>query len=402
MINPNWTWRPLGDLFAIGAGKTMSEDARTGPHKVPFLRTSNVLWDEIDLTDVDEMSIAPYELVGKRLKPGDLLVCEGGDIGRAAVWSGEREVMSFQNHLHRLRPLVPDVEPRFYVYFLQSAFTQLGIFEGAGNKTTIPNLSRNRLAALEVPVPPIAEQRSIVAALARAREAVKSHDLSLALAQELERAAMRELFTRGLRDERQRETEVGLVPESWVIRRFSDVVILQRGFDLPVAARRKGDVVVYGSNGPIGAHDHAPSGIPGQGLMVGRSGSVGKVSFSNGPYWPLNTTLYTADYRGNDPLWIRYWLEYFDLSRFGQGVSVPTLNRNTFASVLVGVPTVDEQVEMAAILSAIDRKIHLHQRKRAVVDEVFKSVLNKLMSGQVRAADLDLSALQAEKETVAA
>src|SRR2546422_10638436 len=122
MNNANWTWRPLGELFNIGAGKTMSVAARTGTNKVPFLRTSNVLWDEIDLSELDEMSMSPEELAEKSLRPGDLLVCEGGDIGRAALWQGERQVMSFQNHLHRLRPLVSDVEPRFYVYFLQSAF----------------------------------------------------------------------------------------------------------------------------------------------------------------------------------------------------------------------------------------------------------------------------------------
>ena len=191
-MNRAWTWRPLGELFEIGAGKTMSAAARKGPDKTPFLRTSNVLWDEIDLSSVDEMAIPDHELQAKLLRPGDLLVCEGGEIGRAAIWSGKVETMSFQNHLHRLRPIVEEVEPRFYVYFLQSAFTQLGIFEGAGNKTTIPNLSRNRLAALGCASAPVKRAKSdrrsagarcnqhrIVAALSRVREAIKTHDQSL-------------------------------------------------------------------------------------------------------------------------------------------------------------------------------------------------------------------------------
>ncbi|MCO2636841.1 restriction endonuclease subunit S, partial [Pseudomonas aeruginosa] len=170
MMNSNWKWRPLGELFDIAAGKTMSAAARTGIDKVPFLRTSNVLWDEIDLTEVDEMSISADELVDKSVKAGDLLVCEGGEIGRAAVWDGSVPIMSFQNHLHRLRPIHDGIDARFYVYFLQSAFTQLGIFEGVGNKTTIPNLSRNRLASLDVPHPPLVEQRSIAQSLAKVRE----------------------------------------------------------------------------------------------------------------------------------------------------------------------------------------------------------------------------------------
>ena len=193
-MNDAWPWRPLGELFEIGAGKTMSAAARNGPDKIPFLRTSNVLWDEIDLSSVDEMSIPQHELPDKLLRPGDLLVCEGGEIGRAAIWNGEVGTMSFQNHLHRLRP-IEDVEPRFYVYFLQSAFTQLGIFEGAGNKTTIPNLSRSRLAALKVPQPPKREQQAIVQALAQVRKAVGFHRRKAALLEELFRSLLRILMT---------------------------------------------------------------------------------------------------------------------------------------------------------------------------------------------------------------
>src|SRR5690606_31616934 len=91
VINEAWPLRPLGELFEIGAGKTMSAAARDGEDKTPFLRTSNVLWDEIDLSKVDEMAIPAHELQGKLLRPGDLLVCEGGEIGRAAIWNGEIE-----------------------------------------------------------------------------------------------------------------------------------------------------------------------------------------------------------------------------------------------------------------------------------------------------------------------
>lgn len=198
-MNPSWAWRPLGELFEIGAGKTMSADARSGVHKIPFLRTSNVLWDEIDLSSVDEMWIPEHELPAKLLQPGDMLVCEGGEIGRAAIWNGEIEPMAFQNHLHRLRPIAKDVDPRFYVYFLQSAFTQLGLFEGAGNRTTIPNLSRNRLAALEVPHPSIDEQQILVAPLARVRKAVKIHNQKQMLLGDLFEAMLHKLMTGEIR-----------------------------------------------------------------------------------------------------------------------------------------------------------------------------------------------------------
>jgi type I restriction enzyme S subunit len=219
---------------------------------------------------------------------------------------------------------------------------------------------------------------------------------------------MRDLFTRGLRGEPQKETEIGPVPEGWEIRDFHETVLLQRGFDLPVSARREGHVVVFGSNGSVGTHNDSPAAVPVPTVMVGRSGSIGRASYSDQPCWPLNTTMYVADFRGNNPKYVYYWLQHFDLSRFGQGVSVPTLNRNTFANVKVSVPTSNEQREIVAILDAIDRKIELHRKKCAVLEELFKALLHKLMTGEIRVADLDLAALDradtaaamAEKEVV--
>ena len=198
-MNESWMWRPLGELFEIGAGKTMSVAARNGLHKTPFLRTSNVFWDEIDLSSVDEMSIPDHELPAKLLRLGDLLVCEGGEIGRAAIWNGEVETMSFQNHLHRLRPASSGVDPRFYVFFLQSAFTQLGLYEGAGNKTTIPNLSRSRLAGLAVPQPPLAEQLQIVAILDAIDRKIDLHRRKRAVLEELFKALLHKLMTGEIR-----------------------------------------------------------------------------------------------------------------------------------------------------------------------------------------------------------
>lgn len=210
-----WPTKTIGELFEIGSGKTMSAKARNGAKRTPFLRTANVLWDEIDLTTVDEMEISDDELQSKSLRPGDLLVCEGGDIGRSAVWAGQREVMSFQNHLHRLRPKTDLTCSRFYVYYLQCGFTQLGIFEGAGNKTTIPNLSKNRLAALAVPVPARQDQEAIVRILSTVRQGVDTHRSAVERATELMAACMTRLFSRGLRGEAQKDSEVGPVPDSW-------------------------------------------------------------------------------------------------------------------------------------------------------------------------------------------
>jgi len=417
MTNPNWNWRPLGELFEIGAGKTMSAAARAGAEKVPFLRTSNVLWDDIDLSTVDEMSMSSEELAEKSLRAGDLLVCEGGEIGRAAVWDRRVEVMSFQNHLHRLRPLCTDVEPRFYVYFLQSAFTQLGIFEGAGNKTTIPNLSRNRLAALDVPHPSLDEQRAIANSLAELRRATKVHNKVNKTVVELKASAMCELFTRGLRGEPQKETEIGLMPESWEPRTILELCEIWSG-----GTPRKSVTEYWNGEHSLGfrkdlkvpalddALDHvsaagveagsrlAPAGavlllVRGMGLAKDLPVSVinrpmafnqdVKALVSRGEY--SGQFLRSAIYAGKERL-----LSQIVPSAHG----TMTLNLNDVETFKVACSSDPAEADnISTILDAIDRKIELHRKKRAVLKELFKALLHKLMTGEIRVTDLDLSAL---------
>ena len=424
-MNDAWTWRPIGELFEIGAGKTMSAAARSGADKTPFLRTSNVLWDQIDLSSVDEMSIPDHELPAKLLRPGDLLVCEGGEIGRAAIWNGEVETMSFQNHLHRLRPVVEEVEPRFYVYLLQSAFTQLGIFEGAGNKTTIPNLSRSRLAALHVPQPMFDEQQAIATALARVRDAIKIHDQSIALALDLKRATMRSLFTHGLRGEAQKETEIGPVPESWEQTTLRDLCqkfggALQTG---PFGSQlhkddyqETGVAVINPTHMDAGriVHDNVPRiseedahrlqrhRLEDSDILFARRGEIGRqalvTKLEEG--WLCGTGCFLARVRSIsiDNRFLSYqfsteasvsWLR-----THAAGAIMPNLNNVILGHLPVFCPGVSEQSAIVAVLDAIDRKIDLHRRKCRVLDDLLKTLLHKLMTGEIRITALDLSMLR--------
>lgn len=399
-MNEAWAWRPLGELFEIGAGKTMSAAARKGDDKTPFLRTSNVLWDEIDLSSVDEMSIPQHELPDKLLQGGDLLVCEGGEIGRAAIWDGEVEPMSFQNHLHRLRPITDEVDPRFYVYFLQCAFTQLGIFEGAGNKTTIPNLSRSRLAALEVPQPRIGEQQNIVTALTRVREAVKAHDQSAGLAQELERAAMQTLFTRGLRGEAPKETEIGPVPESWELTPCEQIFKLTSGKRRPskLAEHRSDEMPfpVLGGNGVMGFANEWYLDAP-KTLIIGRVGEYcGAVHLASGKVWITDNALYVKEWRSDsaEMEFVAAFLSYFELNRFKRMAGQPLVTQGMINEHSIPLPsTCVEQREIVTILNALERKTDLHRKKRTVLEELFKGLLHKLMTREMQVNELDLKML---------
>ncbi|MCX6937882.1 MAG: restriction endonuclease subunit S [Verrucomicrobia bacterium] len=387
-----WPTTTIGDLFDIGAGKSVTPASRGQEPKRPFLRTSNVLWGRFDLTDVDTMFFTDAEFAAKNLRSGDLLVCEGGDIGRAAVWQGQFDECSFQNHLHRLRPKRPDISPEFYQFALEGGITLFGLIEGVGNRTTIPNLSRNRLAELAVPLPPIDEQRKIAAVLGKVQAAVAVEGDLVRVARELKQAALRQLFTRGLRNESQKQTTIGPVPESWEVVPFSKFVTLQRGADLIKGDFREGTVPVIGATRIIGYHDIA--NVRGPGVTVVRSGSsAGKAMFIPTDFWAHNVVLYVKDFQGNDPSFTSHWINLIDLTRFRAGVAVPTLNRNSFENEPVPLPAPAEQREIAAMLATLDAKIAHHEARQALLRELFRTLLDDLLTARRRVSSLDLAHL---------
>jgi len=416
----------LGDLFSVGAGKTMSAASRIGENKVPFLRTSNVLWDEIDIAQVDEMAIPDRELADKLVEPGDLLVCEGGEIGRAAIWEGGPAPMSFQNHLHRLRPRVADVDPRFYVYFLQSAFTQLGIFEGAGNKTTIPNLSSGRLKALEVPHPPLAEQAAVADVLRHVQRARRLNKRVLLTTQELKSAAMEQLFTRGLRGEAQKETEIGPVPESWDVITINEVA-LQTQYGLSIRGRSQGAIPILRMNcqddGRVRFRDLqyvdldeatlSAFRLEDGDLLFNRTNSiehVGRTAIFEGAKEAVFAS-YLVRLKVDTLRCLPRFLNYYmnrrevqqDIKRLAsRAVGQANINATKLRTIAFPLPpSLNEQAEIIAILDALDRKLDVHRRKLVVLDEIFRSLLHKLMTGKISVDDLDLSVLPSIDGTAA-
>ncbi len=225
-----WEVACIGDLFDMRQGKSLSPRSRLGLSPVPFLRTANVLWGRVDLAKVDRMDFSEREVEVYSLRPQDLLVCEGGDVGRTAFWNGALDLCCYQNHLHRLRAKRGDVWPSFYAFWMQAALTLLGLYVGAENRSTIPNLSQARLRVFAVPKPPLPEQRNIAAVLDTVRRAIETTEKVVAAAKELKRSLLQYLFTYGPvpHDAADRvslkETEIGSMPEGWDMVQLGDVM----------------------------------------------------------------------------------------------------------------------------------------------------------------------------------
>lgn len=318
-----------------------------------------------------------------------------------------------------LRPKA-DIDPLFFFY--------------ACRAIDLPARGYNRhftvLKEKELSYPPDAnEQRAVAGVLRKTESALQQQAALLDNLQELKRAAMRELFTRGLRGEAQKETEIGLVPESWLVERldtlakvvstrmaYSELESVQPGQENGVRVigikvsdmNRAGNETVLASaalekslDAKLAEYRCAPPGtivFPKRGAAI----ATNKKRLTN--TWSVFDPNVIGVVPGDsiNSGFLFHWFQSFDLKTITEPGPTPQLNKKHLDTLLIPAPTdAEEQCNIAAILDALDRKIALHRDKRAVLEELFQSLLHRLMTGDIRVADLDLSALMQAPEATA-
>ena len=155
-IPDSWEWCRLGNIFYHNTGKALNASNQSG-QLLEYITTSNLYWNRFELDSLRQMYFTESEIDKCTVTKGDLLVCEGGDIGRAAIWPFDYDIR-IQNHIHRLRAYVPVcTEYYYYIFYLYKHVGKIG-----GKGIGIQGLSANALHSLLFPLPPIEEQRRIV------------------------------------------------------------------------------------------------------------------------------------------------------------------------------------------------------------------------------------------------
>ncbi len=149
--------------FEVALGKMLNPTRTQGGHLRPYLRNTNVQWDRIDTSDLLLMDFPPEERARYKLNPGDLLVCEGGEPGRAAIWDGTISDLYYQKALHRVRPRGASCVR--WLYYCLRAATYMNVFAVQGNTTTIAHLTGEQLKAQRFPFPERPVQDKLVAML---------------------------------------------------------------------------------------------------------------------------------------------------------------------------------------------------------------------------------------------
>ena len=165
-IPAHWHIAPVYARFEVALGKMLDAKRLTGKSSGKYLRNVDVQWGSVNVEDLPEMDFPPAVRNRYLLRPGDLLVCEGGVVGRTAIWGGELDECFYQKALHRVRPWSDSEIPRFF-YFLMYGLAKRGVFTAGGNPNTIDHLTAVQLRHYRVPFPATSEQRAITAFLDR-------------------------------------------------------------------------------------------------------------------------------------------------------------------------------------------------------------------------------------------
>jgi len=171
--------------------------------------------------------------------------------------------------------------------------------------------------------------------------------------------------------------------DNWEKIRLGEFLTLKRGFDLPSHLRNDSGIVpVISSAGILGYHTEPKISPPG--VVTGRYGSVGAVFYVDKAFWPLNTTLYVEDFKGNDALFTYYLLQTLNFKKYSDKTSVPGVNRNDLHRIKLLRPPLPEQQKIAEILSTWDEVIEKTERLIAALQTRKKGLMQRLLNGQVR------------------
>jgi len=154
--------------------------------------------------------------------------------------------------------------------------------------------------------------------------------------------------------------------------KFKNFITLQRGFDLPKARRSPGAYPLVASSKVDGTHVEVK--VEGPGVVTGRSGTLGVVQYIEQSFWPLNTTLWVKDFKGNLPLYVYYYLQTLDLAQYNSGAGVPTLNRNHLDSLGLLIHEPCEQARVAGLLKNYDDLIENNNRRIVILEEMAQSL----------------------------
>jgi type I restriction enzyme S subunit len=379
-IPKGWKVVKLGDICKkIKAGGTpLSTKREYWNGDIPFVKIEDItLSSKYLLKTSNFISRKGLENSSAWIVPeNSLLLAMYGSLGEVAI--NKLPVATNQAILGIIPKNKEDVEFLYYwfLYFKPK-------WKMLAKPTTQANLTVEIVKNIELLYPPLEERKYITEILSSMDSAIQKVDEIIAKTERLKKGLMQQLLTKGIGHKEFKDTEIGRIPKEWEVVKIGDILSLEYGKGLPEKERIQGKYPVIGSNGVIGYHNQAL--IKGPGIVVGRKGTIGAVSWIDQDFWPIDTTYYVKLKVTNVFLkWLFYELTYLNPARFHLADVVPGLKRELVYCLKIPLPLTSEQQKIAEILSTIDKKLELERKRKEKLERIKKGLMNLLLTGKIR------------------
>ncbi len=399
-IPEGWKWVYIGDIFLHNTGKAQNASGSTNGTIRKFITTSNLYWGYFDFSKVKEMPFTEQEIERCSARKGDLLVYEGGDCGRSAIWTYDEEVC-IQNHVHRLRPYYElSIE---YYYHLFQLYKFTGRLRGRG--VAIQGLSSDAIHKVVCPLPPLAEQRRIVAKIEELLPLIERYEtawsrledfnkrfpvdmqkslLQMAiqgkLVEQRPEEGTGEALYKQIQAEKQALIKAGKIkkekpfstnaqfqefpfdiPDTWSFVRLGELMISRDSERVPVSteerSRRAKVYDYYGASGVIDKIDDYL--FDKELLLIGEDGanllarSTPIAFLARGKYWVNNHAHVLDACGGLDLKYISYYINAISLAPYVTGTAQPKMNQENMNAIWVPFPPLAEQKRIVARLEEL-------------------------------------------------
>lgn len=260
-----------------------------------------------------------------------------------------------------IHPKSDSLSRQFLFYSLISVVDVHSIISGSAQ----PQITREGMIPVKISIPPIHEQNRIVDLISSVDSYIEALLQQLRKMKKSRNAVLVELLSQA--------SEKNTMP-------LLELAKLQRGHDLPTQDRVEGSIPVVASNGVVGFHNTYKALKPG--VVTGRSGTIGKVIFIDQNYWPLNTTLYVVDFKGNVPKFVALVLETLNLENYAGGSTVPSLDRNVISQVPVPCLSIDEQKRIVGVIESLDDVVAKSEHAIIEAKNLRSGLLCSLLKGE--------------------
>ena len=423
-IPQHWRITNVKRHFQVRIGKMLTTEPQTPTDvEVPYLKALNVQWNVVNTNNVHTMWASQDEARQLEIRPGDLLVCEGGEGGRAAIVIDPPKGFIFQNALHRVRAKHGSLNP--YLLRVMYGIASSGWFDALNNKATIAHFTKEKFEALVIPIPPLDEQAAIVRYLDHTDDLINRYisakERLIALLEEQRQAVIHQAVTRGL-DPNAPSKKSGIewlddVPQHWQLPELKQVSNILRG---KFTHRPRNDPSLYGgiypfiqtgdvaaANGIIRTHRQTlnqqglavSTMFPAGTLVMTIAANIGDVAVLNfEACFPDSIVGFVPTNKVERDF--LYYLFRAMKSEFLREAPVNTqgnLNVERIGSRKIPLPSVDEQVtivrHLAEVSAHIDASMELAHRQVSLIGEYRTRLIADVVTGQIDVRSADVNAL---------